>query len=1177
MASKAKHRDHSDKIKSLLPLPSHRLFRVSNSLSPTNGVPTEVDSAPPAPLSSSREAFQKTEDFRRDIARLHTAYVLRESPEDLKKLIERILHIHHGDDKHKLTDVLETCIGFCVELIACGDLNSADSMAAVNEFHMLLDQIDPWSLDDADVTQLTTGVVRRQIDKIKSNYKLCDKARSTKALTLAKVIDIALGPSIAVLSLIEHATSLAPVPWLQPVIGQVVNLLQAVSQTRSNYNGMMRIAATAGEFVASLAVISSAPQHTEEVQGKLEISMHQFSEALEEIANDCHKLSKRSTLSRMIQQTALMDELQALRERLTTAIQLFQNETLVHIKLDADSFNTKFDFALLDNLPCHPDYGHNEYLQGTRDDIIDDVYDWLDEQTRDTVLWMYGAAGVGKSTLSKKLVELLRSDDRLAGGVFLRHLRTEPAGKVVQMISRQLGRMHPQTLGDIAQAARKLDNLHHTLGDYLSAYLVDPIRNLPDCQRKLAIVIDGLDEWTESKYFLQEISRISKPIPFKLILTSRSTQFIETLVESEGVSFRARGVPSVSDEVVKHYFRHHFQSDGINWRGHDPDEEKIGRLAVYSGGLLIWAAQARSLLLNKFSSRYPHETLEEILSSGGKIIGGQDRQLDRLYRDALANLVARDIRGTLHNFLEATMVLQEPLPMHDFAFLLDIPLPLVEVIHERLGVLQRQGDLGSGTISPAEHRFHASFLEFLQSADTEPDFRVNIPEAHSNMAKKCIQFIDRGLSAIVKKNFSEGSNPDLSPFRRYAIKFWLMHITKGPQRGVEDAASISALDLHDWATLFLPLVSPKSQGRYNSLNGASSPSELLHKVAVIIGNQDSSTLAYHIQCLELSAQLQPSNTETWKALAEALRDEGRSDASMTSSMITSEEPQEGKASSPVRPVANDGLRRMLLELGKSLQKRFEQHGISTDLDESIAFHKQALEVCPPQHSAYAHTLAKLGAVLKARYAHQSNPSDLDDAISSFQEVVKVRTSTDPCRASSLNDLATVLESRYRKKGQAKDIEDSISLYREALRLRPSASDAVHRRSLHNLALALEARGTKRGSASDLDESVKLNRHVLEMRQIGDPSRHLSLCNLAYALQSRFKVVRDGGDLDQAITLFKEALNLRKGPTSDRIDMLDGLALALDARYTLRGGKVDMDEAIELRRERLKVRQERDSR
>ena len=155
MASKAKHRDHSDKIKSLLPLPSHRLFRVSNSLSPTNGVPTEVDSASPAPLSSSREAFQKTEDFRRDIARLHTAYVLRESPEDLKKLIERILHIHHGDDKHKvsffppfmpvaplkffafqLTDVLETCIGFCVELIACGDLNSADSMAAVNEFHM---------------------------------------------------------------------------------------------------------------------------------------------------------------------------------------------------------------------------------------------------------------------------------------------------------------------------------------------------------------------------------------------------------------------------------------------------------------------------------------------------------------------------------------------------------------------------------------------------------------------------------------------------------------------------------------------------------------------------------------------------------------------------------------------------------------------------------------------------------------------------------------------------------------------------------------------------------------------------------------------------------------------------------------------------------------------------------
>ena len=46
---------------------------------------------------------------------------------------------------------------------------------------------------------------------------------------LSKVLDITLGTTISIISLAEQASSLIPVPWVQPLIGKVVSMLQAVS------------------------------------------------------------------------------------------------------------------------------------------------------------------------------------------------------------------------------------------------------------------------------------------------------------------------------------------------------------------------------------------------------------------------------------------------------------------------------------------------------------------------------------------------------------------------------------------------------------------------------------------------------------------------------------------------------------------------------------------------------------------------------------------------------------------------------------------------------------------------------------------------------------------------------------------------------------------------------------
>ena len=147
----------------------------------------------------------------------------------------------------------------------------------------------------------------------------------------------------------------------------------------------------------------------------------------------------------------------------------------------------------MNDLPSHPDYTPNDYLKNSRDDVIQYVSDWI-ANAPESVLWVHGAAGLGKSTVAQELAQPPKSEDRLAGGVFLTNLTTEPPKKVIQMISRQLGTMYPQAIANIANTARRLNGPHDRLKDYFTAYIFDPIRVL-GYPYQLVIIVNGLDEW----------------------------------------------------------------------------------------------------------------------------------------------------------------------------------------------------------------------------------------------------------------------------------------------------------------------------------------------------------------------------------------------------------------------------------------------------------------------------------------------------------------------------------------------------------------------------------------------------------------------------------------------------------------------------------------------------------
>ncbi|EDR00777.1 uncharacterized protein LACBIDRAFT_295705 [Laccaria bicolor S238N-H82] len=1113
--------------------------------------------------STSTKAFTKGKSFKKDMAILSIAYTLQESSE-LKRLIQLIVVIRDNDSKGQLTEVLETCARFSVQLAsATTDAQRAETARAVTAFNKP-DRSECFYPPFRTIAKLKTiqlngdsksldglmDMIKGDIEGIKPSF-VSDGEHGTSE-KLSKVLDITIGTTISILTLVEEASSLIPVP----------------------------------------------PSRT-----------------LGSIAEECEKLSRLNLLSRYLQQSAHMGDLEAIRRRLDVAIQLFQTENSVNIKLDTEELNRKFDFASLNGLPSHPDYTRNEYLEKSRDDVIRDVSDWI-ANAPESVLWVHGAAGLGKSTVAQELVHLLKSEDRLAGGIFLTNLTTESPKRVIQMISRQLGAMYPQAIANIADAARTLDGPHDGLRDYLTAYIFDPIRAL-GYPYQLVIVVDGLDEWGNYESFLAELVHIPSPSPLKFVLTSRFNYSIERAVDK--MLTRKYPLPPASQTVIESYFHQHLLLGNINWRGRKPDNDKIHRLAARADGLLIWAATARSLVSNKFDTRYPHEILDQMLSSEEKMInqkdGSEDRQLERLYRSAIStSFPTSRSQVILRKFLAATLVLQEALPIGDFAHLSGIPRPAAEEIHQRLAALPAHGDPKTNLVSPATQRFHASFVEFITTESDDQAFQaISITEAHYVLASRCLEIVFVELLPSFRGKTC--AYAELRGVEPYAVKFWPLHFSSGtprqqlaPPSGAVGMELISEEAMHRWATLFLPCIAARFQdGHMSQALDDIQKSGLAYEIAIMIGNEDVTTLSYHIQCLEIATRLEPINMWTWKALGFAyhrLHEQSQSNRDLDE-VITAfrhglePAPHPDRAESLnriatalhtrykwwgtsnnldeaislhreallLRPVPHPDRAVSLNNLANALQTCFEERGASNNLDETISLRREALLLEPAPHPDRSMSLNNLANSLQTCFKQWGVSNDLDEAISLHQEALLLRPAPHPDHSMSLNNLANALQTRFEQWGASNDLDDTISLHQEALLLRP-APHPDHSMSLNNLANALQTRFEQRGASNDLDDTISLHQEALLLRPAPHPDRFSSLNNLANALRNRFEQWGTSNDLDKAISLHQGALLLCPAPHPDHFSSLNNLANALQARFEQQGISNNLDEAISLHQEAL---------
>ena len=241
------------------------------------------------------------------------------------------------------------------------------------------------------------------------------------------------------------------------------------------------------------------------------------------------------------------------------------------------------------------------------------------------------------------------------------------------------------------------------------------------------------------------------------------------------------------------------------------------------------------------------------------------------------------------------------------------------------------------------------------------------------------------------------------------------------------------------------------------------------------------------------------------------------------------------------PPGSGGRAQALYNLASSLEELFLETKAVVDLDEAIAVHRSALDLCPIGHPHSRPSLFQLAWRLGARHHNQ-----------------------DTLRRPSLFQLAWCLGERHRNQGTLPDLEEAITLGRDALALCPEGH--LNRfDSLHFLALCFSERYSKLDSVADLEEAITLGRAALKLRPKNNFDHAATLHNLGLDLRRRFLKFAITADIDEAISLHQSALGLRPEGHSNRSDSLYSLALCFSDRYDKQASVADLEEAIRLGR------------
>ncbi|KAF7979329.1 hypothetical protein HWV62_42741 [Athelia sp. TMB] len=437
-------------------------------------------------------------------------------------------------------------------------------------------------------------------------------------------------------------------------------------------------------------------------------------------------------------------------------------------------------------------------LEGTRDAILQSLTrDLTMHSPERNVLWLFGVAGSGKSTLTTTIAERLRLEGQI--GAFLFFDRNSPAQSGPDGVVRTLA--HQLALSNLALREAICDTIERDpqiASRTLTTQFDDLIKApLDSCAHQMkgpvVVILDAFDECGDAQSRRVLLHMLVKQLPllphqFRFLITSRPEFDLHNAFHSQerikAVSLSSAEWTSAADveQYIGHEMRELYQmrqeSDELplDW----PGGSRIQQLSRLAAESFIWAATAIRFL----------QAADDVDERLGILLHQQAFTLGDLYATALrsASNWSPHEASTAHCRKILGAVVVGRIAVTDDT-IVDI-LGLESAKSCRL-VLRRLGCLLQWSEGLPIRTLHASFADYLTNSGSCGDepWYIDAAQHHLDFTTSCLRTMMRYLRFnICQLETSHRMNRDIEDLAQriekfiprslaYACRFWAEHLS----------------------------------------------------------------------------------------------------------------------------------------------------------------------------------------------------------------------------------------------------------------------------------------------------------------------------------------------------------------------------------------------------------------
>ena len=429
-------------------------------------------------------------------------------------------------------------------------------------------------------------------------------------------------------------------------------------------------------------------------------------------------------------------------------------------------------------------------MKGTRESILDRIMDWVaNPQGRNdgNTYWFHGSPGIGKTSLAHSICEKLHRRKHLAGTFFCR--RDDPhlseLRNILPALINRLAEVFPPFRSLVANRLRNDPNL--TSKSMKASLFLEFIRNVPrHPKRPLVFVIDALDECdnTQSRLdVLKVLTDAAAQVPWlKVIITCRPEADILRFFDDTKSSHLRYDLATdqQAGADLETFAREQFDLVATKWYIPTPwpDETLFNRIISRANGLFIFI---KTFVLGLNCKN--HNVLLKAALEGSH--GAGLNSLFGLY----SSILQMRIDPGDAEFQRVIGVLLATAPHHSLsdetlAELACVTTNLVKTWMDDLSSLLYREKGAKGGIRVR----HQSISDFFTSNDCPPGYRVNVPDAHTQLGIACLRtMVGRLQFNICMLEDSRLANADVEDLQsridknipdslQYSVLYWSDHI-----------------------------------------------------------------------------------------------------------------------------------------------------------------------------------------------------------------------------------------------------------------------------------------------------------------------------------------------------------------------------------------------------------------